>query len=151
MALVTVECILTAFGVLCDEFFCVPVGTSNSLILKYLWFSSKILPIVRINAKSLQSSMKLNLVMLSEIVGAPYCLVVEHKEIVIVFQVMNQLNRDIFLRVSERAKPSIFTVYGVIWVVCTEFGLVIVSLEWSVLSTLYNCSTLLWALLHCSP
>jgi hypothetical protein len=67
--------------------------------------------------------------MMGEVVGAPDGFVVEHEEVVIIFQVVDQLYGDVLLRVSEGAEPTVFTVDDVARIEGAEFGLVVVGLS----------------------
>lgn len=64
--------------------------------------------------------------MLGQVEGAPHTFVVEHEEIVIVLQIMDQLDHHILLTVSKRTELPILTLINIHWVVGAELRLVIV-------------------------
>jgi hypothetical protein len=62
--------------------------------------------------------------MLGQVKWTPNSFVIEHKEIIIVFKIMDQLNYDILLGMSKRTELPVFTVLQTIRIKRTEFGFV---------------------------
>jgi hypothetical protein len=61
-----------------------------------------------------------------QVKGAPYCFVMKHVEICIKWIIVNQLNLDVLLRVSEGAIDAIFAVLDLIRIIGTKLCLIFV-------------------------
>jgi hypothetical protein len=63
------------------------------------------------------------------VIGAPFSLKVEDKEVKILVlrkQMMNQTNFNIFYRVSEGAVITVFTLLNLIWMKMTKLSFVLI-------------------------
>lgn len=106
----------TSVLIINDKISRTPRGAGCWLIIKLIRFSSIVLPIMSVNAKCL--------IVLCKVKGTPYRFKVKNVEIVIILEIVDELNCDIILWMSERTKYSIITSIYCMWVVCTKLGLV---------------------------
>lgn len=95
VALQALVLVLTAILVLVDELPGAPVRALVSGVDVELGLAAEVLPVVREDAL-------VSLVVVL-VVGTPHCLEVEHVEIRVQVEAVNQLHRDLSLRVRERA------------------------------------------------
>ena len=108
--------VAAAVGVLSDEVFSLPVLAKVRLVSIVLGFTAKILPIVGIDAQ-------LFIVLIGE--RAPGCLKVKHVEISIRLHAMQQIYRQLLLRMSKCAKErAILARLDMIGVALTKFRLI---------------------------
>jgi hypothetical protein len=107
------------------EVFGFPLRALFLFIFKNVRLSSEILPVMSIDAESLYiRELMCYFIMRSQIKRTPNSFIIEHKEILIVLQVMNQFNHDVFFRMSERAVRSILTLLNIIGIICAELGFI---------------------------
>lgn len=110
----------TAVLIINDKVCGLPIGAGQRIILKRLRFPSVILPVMRVNAE--------RLIVLGEIEWTPDSLEVEHVEVIIVFEVMDEIYRDIVLVMSKRAERPVLTKLETVRIMTTEFRFVFLRL-----------------------
>lgn len=118
MGVVTKIFVRTSIPVVINKGSRSPIRALFLYIIVKLWFSSEILPIVRINT--------LISLMIGFIVGAPDSLKMKHIEIRIFLESVYQFHWYFTLWVGERAKLSIFTITSSFNIRCTEFSFVLI-------------------------
>lgn len=117
VALITMILVETAIRILINLSLLIPVRTLNTLIVKNMWFSSEILPIMSINTKLS--------VMIMLVKRTPHSFEVKHIKIIIILQVMNKLNHRVLLAMCEGAIHSIVAFFHIFRVVTTKLHLVL--------------------------
>lgn len=94
-----------------------PVGTGNGVEMVHIGLSAIVLPIMRVDAECL--------VVLGQVEGTPNSFEVEHVEIIIVEQVVDQFYDDIIFAVREAAVRTVVTILDVVRVIGTKLRLVL--------------------------
>jgi len=117
MALVALLLKRTAILVIQDEISRFPVAARASVIGMKMGFSPVVLPIVCIDTEGF--------VMLGQVKRAPNCLEVEHVEVLVVLVVVNQVNHDVVLTVSEGTEVTVLAFLQVVRIEGTELGFVL--------------------------
>lgn len=118
MTLLTVEHIWASHVVLSYEIVTVPIGTRFRVILVTIRPSSKVLPVVSIDAESL--------VVRGQIKRAPHGFVMEHVEIGIEHIVVDQFGLDLIFIVSKRAILCVLALRNLLRIFGAEFLLVLI-------------------------
>ena len=110
----------TSILIIQDEIRWAPWITRSWFVLKHTWLPPVVLPVMRIDTQSF--------VVLCEIKRTPHSLEVEHVEIIIVFEIMNQFYDNIVFGMREGAELAVVASTNVIGVVRTKFSFIFLRL-----------------------
>ena len=103
MAFVAVEPVDASVFVVRNKIARLPILARHWFIPDFLRFPSEVLPIMGIDAETL--------VMLSEVKRTPNSLILEHEEVIIIDQVMDELDQNVILIVSKGTEDSVFAFF----------------------------------------
>lgn len=120
VAVLAGKLVLAPVAVVDDVVVGLPVRAGNRVIEIDVRLSPVVLPVMRVDAEGL--------IVLRQIEGAPNGFEVEHVEVIVVLEVVDQLDDDIVFAVREAAVSAIVAVLDVVRVVGAELSLVLIRL-----------------------
>ena len=118
MAFIACTAHRTAVGVVNDIVVKLPIGATDWSVVEKVGFSSEILPIMRVDA--------LRLVVRQRAKRTHHGLELEHEEIVVLLQTMQQLYQDLLLMMREGAELTVLAVIGIVRVLRAKLRLIFV-------------------------